>query len=99
MSVYKELDLNVLELQDTVRLTRNAHHNTPYKDVDPGEAEMEQRQVLATKLLRMGWIPPVYADVMKRHLRDGKSNEAVALLCDVLGVDPLTLPEPLAVAS
>jgi len=97
MGVFKELDINVMDLQDAVRMTRNAHHNTPYKDVDPEEAELDQRQMLATKLLRMGWVPPVYAHVMKRHLMEGKSAEAVALLCEVLGVDPLTLPEAVTV--
>lgn len=96
MSVYKGLDIDIQELQEAVRTTRNAHHNTPYKDVDPEEAELYQRQVLATKLLRMGWIPPVYTSMMKLRLYGGKTNEAVALLCDVLGVDESILPERVA---
>ena len=95
--IFKELDINVMDLQDAVRMTRNAHHNTPYKDVDPEEAELDQRQMLATKLLRMGWVPPVYAHVMKRHLVSGNTADAVKLLCDVLDVDPLTLPEAVTV--
>lgn len=93
MSVYKSLDIDMMDLQEHVRNTRNVNHNTPYVNVDPEEAEYEQRQTLATKLLRAGWVPPTYSSAIKMMLLKGEKDEALTLLCDVLGVDVDTLPE------
>ena len=93
MAVFKALDIDAQDLQDMVRNNRNVHHNTPYANVDPEEAELDQRQQLITKVLRAGWIPPTYTSEIKLKLLKGEGTEALQLLCDVLGVDADTLPE------
>lgn len=96
MSVYKDIDIDLQDLQELVRTNRNSHFNTPLAGLSRDEAELEQRANLATKLLRAGWIMPTYANSLKYMLRRGERAKAMTLLVDVLGLDAdiLTVEQP-----
>lgn len=96
MSVYKDIDIDLQDLQELVRTNRNSHFNTPLAGLSRDEAELEQRANLATKLLRAGWIMPTYANSLKYMLRRGERAKAMTLLVDVLGLDAdiLTTSQP-----
>lgn len=87
MGVHKSLDIDIQDLQEAVRVTRNYHLNSPMRDVGSEEAQLGQRNELCTRLLRSGWIPPTYAHAMKARLLEGEPARALALLADVLNVD------------
>lgn len=86
MGVHAALDTDVQDLQIMVRTNRNAHLNAS-ASVDSDEAELDQRNQLLTKLMRAGWIAPTYVDALKHKLRTGDPKGALALLCDVIGLD------------
>ncbi|WP_346921934.1 hypothetical protein [Glutamicibacter creatinolyticus] len=87
MAVHKGIDIDIQDLQEMVRTTRNSHLNHAHADAHPDDALLDQRNRLATKLLRAGWIAPTYARALKVALLEGSHDAALELLADLLGVD------------
>ena len=83
----KALDIDMQDLLVAVKTTRHSRFNAPDGLLSNDDAELDRRQRLSSRLLALGFIPPMFTHRMKHALMRGDERDALRMLRAVIGLD------------